>query len=148
MRKPYRVQHGAPADAPEPRCFALYVITMNRKLIPIWVFTSLLLIGCSPGKKDVEKYGYEKFTRQVLSFQETQELDPEIISVFNPIEARTYLNGVLLVYSESGRYIEGIYVDKESVDRWGGSGLSITTWFKNVGWIEIKKRQKAIGVGN
>ena len=53
-----------------------------------------------------------------------------------------------MVYSESRRYIEGIYVDKESLDGWGGSGLSITTWFKNVGWIEIKKRQKAIGVGN
>jgi hypothetical protein len=117
-------------------------MTMNRKMITIWVFTSLFIMGCSPGKKDVEKYGYEKFSRQVLSFQETRRLGPEIISVFNPKEARIYLNGVLLVYSESGRYIKGIYVDQESVDGWGGSGLSVTPWFKNIGWIEIKKRQK------
>jgi hypothetical protein len=116
---------------------------MNRKPITTLLFASLLIVGCSPGKKDVEKYGYEKFSRQVLSFQETKRLDPEIISEFNPIEAREYLNGVLLVYSESGRYMEGIYVDQESVDRWGGSGLSVTTWFKKIGWIEIKKRQKA-----
>jgi hypothetical protein len=115
---------------------------MNRKLISTLLFASLLIVGCSPGKKDVEKYGYEKFSRQVLSFQETNRMDPEIISVFKPREAREYLNGVLLVYSESGRYVEGIYVDRESVDRWGGSGLSIKPWFKNVGWIEIKKRQK------
>lgn len=116
--------------------------TMNRRLITILLFASLLMVGCSPGKKDVEKYGYEKFSRQVLSFQETNRLDPEIISVFKPKEAREYLNGVLLVYSESGRYVEGIYVDQKSLDGWGGSGLSITEWFKNVGWIEIKKRQK------
>jgi hypothetical protein len=116
---------------------------MNRKLITTLLFASLLMVGCSPGKKDVEQYGYEKFSRQVLSFQETKRLDPEIILEFDPIEAREYLNGVLLVYSESGRYVEGIYVDQKSLDGWGGSGLSITEWFKNVGWIEIKKRQKA-----
>ncbi|MGD9031930.1 MAG: hypothetical protein PVJ69_06785 [Desulfobacteraceae bacterium] len=118
-------------------------MTMNSKLITILVFTSLFLVGCSPGKKDVEKYGYEKFSRQVLSYQETKSLNPEIISVFNPKEARIYLNGVLLVYSKSGRYIKGIYVDQESIDGWGGSGLSITPWFENIGWVEIKKRQKA-----
>ena len=120
----------------------LNVITMNRKLITIWMLTSLLIIGCSPGKKDVEKYGYEKFARQVLSFKETEILDQEIISKFNPQEARVCLSGVLLVYSESGRYIKGIYVDQEDLDGMGGSGLSVTPWFKNVGWIEIKKRQK------
>ncbi len=106
------------------------------------MFTSLVIIGCSPGKKDVEKYGYEKFSSQVLSFKETNRLNPRIIAVFNPKEARETLNGVLLVYSESERYIEGIYVDQESLDGLGGSGLSVTAWFKNVGWIEIKKRQK------
>ena len=115
---------------------------MNRKLIAIGVFTSLLIMGCGPGKKDVEKYGYEKFARQVLSFKETYTLDQEIISAFNPEEAREYMNGVLLVYSESGRYIEGIYVDQEDLNGLGGSGLSVTPWFKNVGWIEIKKRQR------
>jgi hypothetical protein len=116
---------------------------MSRKLIAIGVFTSLLIMACSPDKKDVEKYGYEKFARQVLSFKETYTLDPEIISAFNPEEAREYMNGVLLVYSESRRYIEGIYVDQEDLDGMGGSGLSVTPWFENVGWIEIKKRQKA-----
>ena len=116
---------------------------MNKKLIAMAVFASLLIMGCSPGKKDVEKYGYDKFVRQVLSFRKTYTLDPEIISAFNPEEAREYLNGVLLVYSESGRYIKGIYVDQEDLDGMGGSGLSVTPWFKNVGWIEIKKRQKA-----
>lgn len=125
-------------------CVALHkVISMNRRLIAILVFTSLLIIGCSPGKKDVEKYGYEKFARQVLSLKETYTSDPEIISEFNPQEARAYMNGVLLVYSESGRYVKGIYVDPEDLDGMGGSGLSVTPWFKNVGWIEIKKRQKA-----
>ena len=124
-------------------CVALHkVITMNRKLIAILVFTSLLIMGCSPGKKDVERYGYEKFTRQVLSFKKTEILDQDIISEFNPQEARAYMNGVLLVYSESGRYIEGIYVDQEDLDGMGGSGLSVTPWFKNVGWIEIKKRTR------
>ena len=118
------------------------VITMNRRLIAILVFTSLLIMGCSPGKKDVERYGYEKFTRQVLSFKETEILDQEIISAFNPQEARAYMNGVLLVYSESRRYIEGIYVDQEDLDGMGGSGLSVTPWFNNVGWIEIKKRTR------
>jgi len=118
------------------------VVIMDRKLIAIGVFASLLILGCSPGKKDVERYGYEKFARQVLSFKETYTLDPEIISEFNPREAKEYMNGVLLVYSESGRYIEGIYVDQEDLDGMGGSGLSVTPWFKNVGWIEIKKRQK------
>ena len=120
-----------------------YGITMNRKVIVILLFTSLLIMGCHPGKNDVEKYGYEKFARQVLSFQETYTLNPEIISVFNPQETREYLNGVLLIYSESRRTIKGIYVDQEDLDGWGGSGLSVTPWFKNVGWIEIKKRQKA-----
>ena len=125
-------------------CVALHkVITMNRKLTAILVFASLLVMGCSPGKKDVEEYGYEKFTRQVLSFKETEILDQEIISEFSPQEARAYMNGVLLVYSESRRYIEGIYVDPEDLDGMGGSGLSVTPWFKNVGWIAIKKRQKA-----
>ena len=116
---------------------------MNGKWITTLLLASLWMVGCSPGREDVERYGYEKFSKQVLSFRETKRLDPEIISVFKPKEAREYLKGVLLVYSESGRYVEGIYVDPESLGGWGGSGLSITEWFKNIGWIEIKKREKA-----
>ena len=92
-----------------------HVMILNGKLITTLVLLPFFILGCSPGKIDVEEYGYERFSRQVLSFRETRRLDPDIISKFHPKEARLYLRGVLLVYSESNRYIEGIYVDQRSL---------------------------------
>ena len=73
---------------------------------------------------------------------ETAHVVPEIIQrEFAPKRVEKHLNGVLLVYSENSRWIQGIYVDKQEVAGWGGSGLEVEPWFPQVAWVSIKKRE-------
>jgi len=117
-----------------------------KKAIAICVI--LGIIGCSSysQKAQIQKYGVEKFTQDTLSFIKTNAIHPEIQKEFKPKEIKLYLNGVLLVYSETNKYIEGIYVENGKVDSWGGgSGLEISPWFdcNQIAWVKIKKRQIA-----
>jgi hypothetical protein len=113
-----------------------------RSLCLLLTLSLLLVSGCgqSASKADVAKYGVERFVADVLSFETTHALPESIAREFSPKRAEEHLNGVLLVYSESSRWIEGIYVDQSSVADWGGSGFEVEEWFSQVAWVRIKKR--------
>ena len=104
-------------------------------------FAYLLLVGCSSKQSRVEAYGSARFARDVLEYRETGKLHEAIQGRFKPDSVSTYLRGVLLIYSDTEHYREGIYVDEDSVEGWGGSGMAITKWHKKIGWVRIKKRE-------
>jgi hypothetical protein len=100
----------------------------------------LVLFGCGPQKSSIERYGVDEFRSDM--FDQTQH--EKILSEIGGKEIRPYLTGMLLITSESRRYISGIYVDKESLNHWGGSGLEIEAWYPDIGSMRIKVRQKPV----
>jgi len=115
---------------------------MKNTIIFIVIIVAAILSGCgSPvSKDDIGNYGVEKFVQDSLSFIDTGDIHPDIQKNFKPNKIRTYLNGVLLVYSENNKRTKGIYVDKKDLSGWGGSGLEPTPWSNQVAWVRIKKR--------
>ena len=106
------------------------------------LFTLALLAGCKPhDRAKVEKYGFDRFAVDVLAFERSGSLPAKIKSNFGMIRTEAHLNGVLLVYVGTDRKKEGIYVDRLSLDGWGGSGLEIEPWSKQIAWIKEKKRE-------
>ena len=101
----------------------------------------LLVVGCGSKRSAVKAYGAEEFAVEVLEFLESGELSKGVQEEFEPIAVTSYLTGVLLVFSDTGNYREGIYVDRGTLEGWGGSGLEITEWHENIGWARIKKRK-------
>ena len=108
----------------------------------LFIILLLLISGCSVkrSKHKINEYGFEKFSSEALTFRETGKL-PKTISVLSKSDqAENYLNGVLIIISESERTKEGIFV-APNISGFGGSGLEITPWSDNVSWVEIKKRK-------
>src|SRR5687768_6604861 len=97
------------------------------------------LIGCrsSVSKSDIVAFGEQRFITNVLQFRKSQKVPEVIQKEFSPERVEKHLNGVLLVFSESERSIEGIYVDESDVAGWGGSGLDVEPWFSQVAWVRI-----------
>jgi hypothetical protein len=97
-----------------------------KYLLIILVLISFAACGGSSSlESKVQSYGKQNFVRDVLAFLENGTLDASIQAEFSPKDVRTYLNGVLLVFKESRRWIAGIYVDAESLSGCGGSGLEV-----------------------
>src|SRR5688572_28681317 len=86
-----------------------------------------LLIGCrsSVSKSDIAAFGADRFVTNVLQFRTAHVVPETIQKEFSPERVEEHLNGVLLVFSESERWIEGIYVDESEVAGWGGSGFEV-----------------------
>jgi hypothetical protein len=105
---------------------------------------SFLLVACgkSPAtlRERVASYGERQFCDDVLSYEARGTLPSAISEHFSPVQVRSYLTGVVLIYSESEGALSGIYVDREKVETVSGSGLSIEPWGARVGWLEEKKR--------
>jgi len=101
------------------------------------------LVGCTrqPSLKDIRFYGEQRFTAEVLSVADGGQLPEEFLRVFHPLRVEPHLNGAWLVYKSSGRYEEGIYVDRISIEDWGGSGIEVKRWTKNIGWTKEKTRR-------
>jgi hypothetical protein len=60
---------------------------------------------------------------------------------FRPLRIESHLNGAWLVYQESGPYEAGVYVDRKSLDGWGGSGMEVTRWSNRIAWTREKIRR-------
>src|SRR3974390_3216361 len=94
------------------------------------IFVVLFLAGCSrsPSMQDIRSYGEQKFIDDVLAVAEGKPAPKALLTTFRPLRVEPHLGGAWLVYSDSGRYQAGIYVDRKSVNSWGGSGMDITRW--------------------
>lgn len=108
----------------------------------LFLVSTLLIDGCgkSVSRSDITAYGVERFVSNVLSFEITHITPSSIQDEFSPKRVEEHLNGVLLVYSESPRWIQGIYVDKKELAGWGGSGFEVEEWFPQIAWVRIKRR--------
>ncbi len=106
----------------------------------VLVLVSISGCGKSVSSSDIAAYGVDRFVTNVLVFGTTHALPESIQREFSPKRVQEHLNGVLLVYSESSRSIQGIYVDREVVTGWDGSGFEVEPWFQQVAWVHIKKR--------
>ena len=113
--------------------------------IGLILFSAIIacLTACAPTNSKIEKYGVEKFSSQCFAFLQTNVANQELINYFKPKEIKKYSAGVLLVFSESRKYIKGIYFDPENFDNLGGSGHETEKWYNKIGWISIKKREPA-----
>jgi hypothetical protein len=78
----------------------------------------------------------------MLSVADGTPTPVELTQTFRPIRIERHLNGAWMVIEESGRYQQGIYVDRESLDNWGGSGMELTRWTEQIGWSKEKIRSK------
>jgi hypothetical protein len=113
---------------------------MNRTL-PVLV--GLLLAGCgsNPSMQDIRSYGEQKFIDEVLAVANGRPAPQTLLTAFQPLRVEPHLGGAWLVYRDSERYQAGIYVDRESLDGWGGSGMEITRWSDKIGWSVEKVRK-------
>jgi hypothetical protein len=116
--------------------------TPMRSFIYLLVLSVPFISGCgrAVSSSDISAYGVDRFVTNVLAFQTTHATSGDIQKEFSPKRVEEYLNGVLLVYSESSKWTQGIYVDRKEVARWGGSGLEVEQWFPQIAWVQIKKR--------
>jgi hypothetical protein len=103
----------------------------------------LAMVGCVAKRsiRDVRAYGEERFIADVIAIADGQPPSATLLSEFRPLRVEPCLNGAWLVYRESSSYAEGIYVDKISVEGWGGSGLEVTKWSTRVAWLKAKSRK-------
>ncbi len=101
------------------------------------------LAGCAAkcSMDDVRAYGEKRFIAEVLAVADGQPPASTLLAAFRPLRIEPHLNGAWLVYRESSRYVEGIYVDKISVDDWGGSGMDVTKWNTQIAWSKEKIRK-------
>lgn len=127
----------------QPRVAKMNGPTM-KPIIPALVLV-LVLLGCAREslQQKVVRFGEAPFCESVLRYPETGRLEKAILDEFAPLRTEEHLGGVLLVYSDDGRFTEGLYVDRESLSGLGGSGLSITSWGKRIGWLREKRRVAA-----
>ena len=114
------------------------------KLMPT-ILVALLLAGCSrtPSMHNIRSYGEQRFVDEVLAVADGKQPPNSLLTTFKPLRVEPHLGGAWLVYKDSGGYQEGIYVDKTSVDGWGGSGMEITRWSGRIGWSKEKVRKAA-----
>jgi hypothetical protein len=112
-----------------------------KRLVPVVVM--LMVTGCAPSYQDVRNYGEEKFIREMLAVADGIPAPQALKEAFRPIRAEPHLNGAWLLMIESSRYQQGIYVDRKSLDGWGGSGMEVTAWSTQLGWSKEKIRGRA-----
>ena len=102
-----------------------------------------LAAGCAPGYGDVRRYGEERFVRELRAVAAGQPPPRELMDAFRPRRAEPHLGGAWLVYRESARWRQGIYVGPGRLDELGGNGVEVTPWSEQVGWVKEKQRQRA-----
>lgn len=107
------------------------------------ILIGLLLPGCgkNPSIQDIRSYGEQRFVDDVLAVADGKPAPTALLTAFRPLRVEPHLGGAWLVYSDSGRYQAGIYVDRKSVDGWGGSGMEIARWSEKIGWSREKVRR-------
>lgn len=107
------------------------------------ILVGLLLAACArtPSMHDIRSYGEQRFIDDVLAIADGKQPSTCLLNAFHPLRVEEHLDGAWLVYKDSGGYQEGIYVDRKSLDRWGGSGLEITPWSGKIGWSKEKARR-------
>ena len=107
------------------------------------ILLGLLLAGCtkSPSMDDIRSYGEQRFIDDVLAVAEGKPAPKALLTTFRPLRVEPHLGGAWLVYRDSGCYEAGIYVDRKSVDGWGGSGMEITRWAETIGWSKERIRR-------
>ena len=91
--------------------------------------------------RDIRSYGEQKFIDDVLAVAEGKPTPKTLLTTFRPLRVEAHLSGAWLVYRDSERYQAGIYVDRKSLDGWGGSGMEITRWSDRIGWSKEKVRK-------
>ena len=108
------------------------------------ITASLLLLGCgrAPTMADIREYGEQRFIDEVIAVADGEEPSAHLIQAFRPLRVEAHLNGAWLVYRESSRYVSGVYVDRESLDDWGGSGMAVTRWSNTIAWTREKIRRR------
>jgi hypothetical protein len=113
---------------------------MNRIFLAL---VALLIDGCarSPSTQDIRSYGEQKFIDEVLAVADGRPAPKTLLTAFRPLRIERHLGGAWLIYKDSARYQAGIYVDRKSLDGWGGSGMEITRWSDKIGWSEEKIRK-------
>ena len=90
--------------------------------------------------EDIRSYGEQKFIDEVLAVAEGKPTPQSLVTAFRPLRIEPHLGGAWLVYRDSARYEAGIYVDRKSIDGWGGSGMDVTRWSDKIGWSEEEVR--------
>ena len=91
---------------------------------------------------DIRAYGEQRFIDDVLVVADGKPAPTNLLTTFRPLRVEPHLGGAWLVYKDSERYEEGIYVDRKSVDGWGGSGMEVTRWSDKIGWSKEKVRKR------
>ena len=91
--------------------------------------------------QDIRSYGEQKFIDDVLAVADGKPAAKALLTAFRPLRVEPHLGGAWLIYKDSVRYQAGIYVDRKSLDGWGGSGMEITRWSDKIGWSEEKVRK-------
>jgi hypothetical protein len=112
----------------------------------VTIFVVLLLAGCSesPSMQDIRSYGEQKFIDDVLAVGEGKAAPQTLLTAFRPLRVEPHLGGAWLVYRDSDQYQAGIYVDRKSVDGWGGSGMDVTRWSDKIAWSEERVRTRLV----
>lgn len=94
--------------------------------------------------QDISAYGEQKFIDEVLAVAEGKPASKSLLATFRPLRVEAHLGGAWLVYKDSNSYQAGIYVDRKSVDGWGGSGMDLTRWSERIGWSEETVRARLV----
>jgi hypothetical protein len=105
--------------------------------------TTFLLLGCAPDQNDIRAYGEERFIREMLAVADGHPANESLRATFNGIRIEQHLNGAWILIKETDRYQQGIYVDRESISNQGGSGIAVSPWTKQIGWVKEKMRIRA-----
>ena len=103
----------------------------------------LFLVGCSraPTMDDICTYGEQRFIDEVLAVADGKSPSEELMQAFSPLRIESHLNGAWLVYKESSRYQAGVYVDRKTIEGWGGSGMEVSPWSERIAWTREKIRR-------
>lgn len=91
--------------------------------------------------QDIRFYREQRFIAEVLAVADGKPAAESLFGAFRPLRVEPHLSGAWLVYRDSERYQAGIYVDRKSLDGWGGSGMETTRWAEQIGWSEEKIRR-------
>lgn len=123
---------------------------MKLRIILLLMCLTSVSVACSGHHSETihnkfEDYGFDQAYSDAEDFvdNDSEQALKRINDQLAPDRVISYLNGYLFVYEESGRYQSGVYIDSESIDAWGGSGLEITKWNERAGWVKIKIRTPA-----
>jgi hypothetical protein len=91
--------------------------------------------------QDIRAYGEKKLVDEVLAVADGKPAPKTLLTAFHPLRVEPHLGGAWLIYKDTDRYKAGIYVDRKSLDGWGGSGMEIIRWSDKIAWTEEKVRK-------